>query len=216
VSSIKNEVESSRERKTSELQDNDQRTLSPPALILRTQSQPVSSSPSPKKSEIHQPYKDLIPTSTCISSSFQISNSGIPFLPPRYPPIYTAPPPPPPTSFYPPTTTSNNLLSSYFASGLANPNGSLIPPHPVNPLGLSPYMPFPPTPNPSLHSFLAAIEAASAVAQLQHQHHQQQQHLNNNNNQSPEIKRPIPQIAVSPATNQIMKSEVPQVPFPMI
>jgi hypothetical protein len=84
-------------------------------------------------------------------------------------------------------------------------------------------MPFPPTSNPSLHSFLAAIEAASAVAQLQQQHqqqqqhhHQQQQHLNNNNNQSPEIKRPIPQIAVSPATNQIMKSEVPQIPFPMI
>jgi len=131
--------------------------------------------------------------------------------------MYTAPPPPPPTAFYPPSTSAgSSLLSSYFASGLANPPPSLIP-HPANPLSLSPYMSaaFPQASNSSIHSFLAAIEAASAVAQMQ-----QQQHLINNNNNSPEIKRPIPQIAVSPANNQTLvnafKKTNSQIPFPLI
>jgi hypothetical protein len=96
----------------------------------------------------------------------------------------------------------------------------LPPSHPANPLGLSPYMSaaFPQASNSSIHSFLAAIEAASAVAQLQ----QQQQHLNNNNH-SPEIKRPIPHIAAVPkATGQAFvdvfkKTEIPpSVPFSIV
>ena len=137
--------------------------------------------------------------------------------------MYGAGPPPPPPSFYQPSTTSANLLSSYFTSGLANSTGSTMPmppSHLANPLGLSPYMSaaFPQASNSSIHSFLAAIEAASAVAQLQ----QQQQHLNNNNH-SPEIKRPIPHIAAAPkATGQAFvgvfkKTDIPpSVPFSIV
>ena len=103
------------------------------------------------------------------------------------------------------------------------------------PSSLSPYLSaaFPQTANAPFHSFLAAIEAASAVAHLQQHHHQQQQQqhlLNNNNNsrsnstsQSPEIKRPIPHIAVGPSSaGQTLvdafkkSSNYPPVAFPFI
>ena len=173
---------------------------SPPPISHRIPGRPEN----PKQPGIHQPYKDLISSSSTLTSSSG-SHFTIPGLSGRYPPIYPGLPAPPPSAFYPPTSSAA-LLSSYFGSGLSSSPGSLVPTHPASHLAaVSPYMPGPqPAGASSIHSFLAAIEAASAVAQLQQQQQQQQQQhqLNNNNNhQGSEIKRPIP---VSPASGQIL------------
>ena len=158
----------------------------------------------PKLPEIHQPYKDLITSSANVPSGSSGGHFAIPGLPGRYPPIYPGLPGPPPSAFYPPTSSGAALLSSYFGTGLSSSPSSLLPSHPGSHLAaVSPYMPAPqPASASSIHNFLAAIEAASAVAQLQQQQQQQQQQhqLNNNNNnhQGTEIKRPIP---VSPAAS---------------
>lgn len=128
-----------------------------------------------KQPEIHQPYKNLITSSSTLPSSSS-THFAIPGLPGRYPPIYPGLPAPPPSAFYPPTSSGAALLSSYFGTGMTTSSSPLMPSHPASHLSsVSPYIPAPqPASASSIHSFLAAIEAASAVAQLQQQQQQQQ------------------------------------------